>query len=364
MYADEQFEIDSRIDWHRHQRHLASFFRPLRLTALCLVSLSGWIAAFWGVLSGHNEIVGLSDLLRRPGVPQVIDNSPSIEMGQHGAEPANSVLLKGLSVDEILDSSWKTAKHSFRWVGNGEEALLIGHSKSSAGESEFSAQRVVATSGGGLEKFRLENFISSLNGAISSSCIYEGQEVTPEDIWVGDDGRHALILSNKTPEWRRSYRALYWLLDLNSTSPTLEALDRDHPLEEAQLAIFSPTGQNVAFVRDGNIYLRRTYNATTVPVTADTDPSVHNGIPGWGYEEEALESNVALWWSPDGRHLVFLRTDESMVQIYMMHLYTAAEQNRLYTQTRPVRYPKPGSPNPVVNLQIYDVERGRLLNID
>ncbi|KAJ4163952.1 hypothetical protein LMH87_005649 [Akanthomyces muscarius] len=285
-------------------------------------------------------------------------------MGQHGAEPANSVLVKGLSVDEILDSSWKPAKRSFRWVGNGEEALLIGHSKSSAGESEFSAQRVVATSGGGLEKFRLENFISSLNGAISSSCIYEGQEVTPEDIWVGDDGRHALILSNKTPEWRRSYRALYWLLDLNSTSPTLEALDRDHPLEEAQLAIFSPTGQNVAFVRDGNIYLRRTYNATTVPVTADTDPSVHNGIPGWGYEEEALESNVALWWSPDGRHLVFLRTDESMVQIYMMHLYTAAEQNRLYTQTRPVRYPKPGSPNPVVNLQIYDVERGRLLNID
>lgn len=364
MYADEQFEIDSRIDWYQHRQHLASFFRPLWLTGLCLISLSGWITAFWGVLSGKNENAGLDFSLRRPGMPQVIDNNPGNEMSHHGAEPENSELVKGLSVDEILDDTWKPAAHSFRWAGNGEEPLLIGHSKSSAGESEFSAQRLVSTSDGGLGNLRLENFLSSQNGPIQSSYTHEGREVTAEDVWVDDDGRYALILSNKIPEWRRSFRALYWLLELNSTSPSLDALDRDQPLAEAQLAILSPTGHNVAFVRDGNIYLRHTYNGTVLPITTDTDHSVHNGIPGWGYEEEILESNAALWWSPGGMHLAFLRTDESMVQIYTMDLYTSTEQNRLYPQTHPVRYPRPGTLNPVVSIQIYDVERGRLLNID
>ncbi|TQV91038.1 dipeptidyl aminopeptidase [Cordyceps javanica] len=369
----EDFESYSRFTRRRQQRHLDSFLKPIWLAALCLISLSGWIAAFWGVLNEPWDALGGSSVpLSKISVPHIQDGEPATDTGAHnapdeqfGKSPQDDTLAKGLSVDEILDGSWKPAPHTFRWAASGEEALLVDQSRPSAGEASFSIRRIVeAAHSDKPGSFTLETLDLSGDDTLLSSYTYQGQRVSPEDFWVDGSARYGLLLSNRTKEWRRSFRALYWLLDLNSTSSTVEPLDRDHPFEEAQLAVVSPDGDNVAFVRAGNIYLRRTRDAAIVPVTADIDPTTYNGIPGWGYEEEVLESNVALWWSPRGRYLAFLHTDESTVQTYTMSLYTSADRHQLYPQPRPVRYPKAGTPNPVVNLQIYDVDRGVPLTID
>ncbi|KAG6002684.1 hypothetical protein E4U21_002836 [Claviceps maximensis] len=343
----------------------------LGLTVLCLVSLSGWITAFWEI---SNAYVIEYRPFRRPGGQEFMDSSNIVISGEKDCEvdrhttthSAADRLAKGLSVEEISNGSWKAVPHSLRWVGNDDELLLTDttNSENDSGQVNISVWRVV---GQPTEAFRLESLFSSQNKAPAPIYIFGGRPIVPQDMWVGANAQTGLILSDKTQEWRRSFRALYWLVDLGSntssiSSPSLTPLDPHHPSAEAQLAILSPQGDAVAFVRRGNLYLRRVSEASVEAITADTDPAVRNGIPGWGYEEEILESNAAMWWSPDGRYIAFLRTNESMVRTYTMSLYARAG-DRQYPEPLPVRYPKAGTANPVVRLQMYDSHQRRLLKL-
>ncbi|KAG5984045.1 hypothetical protein E4U55_006274 [Claviceps digitariae] len=365
----------------RQRRHLVCFGKHLGLTVLCLIALSGWIVAFWGIRSAF--VLGYTPL-RRPAEQGTKNSGNRVvhteQYQNHGADGHASAynaagkLVKGLSVEEIRDGSWKAVPHSLRWVANDDNNLLIDgtDSETISGQVQvnFSARRIVADHDGKHQKaFRIESsFLLSQNNALATIYTYGGRRIVPKDMWVGANAQTGLILSDKTPEWRRSFRALYWLVELgsnSSNSPALEPLDPDRPDAEAQLAILSPKGDAVAFVRRGNLYLRRLAEASVEAITADTDPAVRNGVPGWGYEEEILESNAAMWWSPDGRYIAFLHTDESMVQTYTMSLYAQTQgAARQYPEPLPVRYPKTGTANPIVHLQMYDTHHRRLLTLE
>ncbi|KAG5913697.1 hypothetical protein E4U42_000922 [Claviceps africana] len=336
--------------------------KRLGLLVLCLISLSGWIAAFWSMPNVYGTDTN-------NGGNTVIYKEPDHGAAYHAStDNAADTLAHGLSVEEIRNGSWKAVAHSLRWVENGEEVLLTDSTETTSGQVHLSTWRVIADRDGKPEAFRVDAFFSGQNGALATSHTYGGRRIVPQDIWVGANAQTGLILSDKTPEWRRSFRALYWLLDLrhnaSNSSPPLQPLDPQQPSAEAQLAILSPRGDAVAFVRRGNLYLRRLAEDSVEAMTADADPAVRNGVPGWGYEEEILESNAATWWSPDGRHIAFLRTNESMVSTYTMSLYGAARGDRQYPEPLPVRYPKTGTANPVVHLRLYDTRRRRLVAVD
>lgn len=115
----------------------------------------------------------------------------------------------------------------------------------------------------------------------------------------------------------------------------------------------------VAFVEDGDLYVATIARVpqlalrSVVRVTADGSETVLNGVSGWLYEEEVLPGGaVPLWWAPDGRYLAWLRSDESGVTPYAFPTYA---RDRAYPDARTLRYPKPGTPNPVVALRVYDV---------
>lgn len=112
-------------------------------------------------------------------------------------------------------------------------------------------------------------------------------------------------------------------------------------------------------------------------VTFDGSPTVFNGIPDWVYEgnppplffffrllihtiEEVLASNYALWWAPDSSHLAFLKLDETSVPEYHLQLYTT-NRNSSYPKENLIRYPKAGSPNPLVSLHIYSTSTGKTI---
>ena len=81
---------------------------------------------------------------------------------------------------------------------------------------------------------------------------------------------------------------------------------------------FSPDGRMVAFVRSGNIFIKKFEFDTEVQVTSDgMSNKVMNGITDWVYEEE-LETIRLLSWSEDNNYLAFVRTDESEVKEYTM----------------------------------------------
>jgi dipeptidyl aminopeptidase len=78
-----------------------------------------------------------------------------------------------------------------------------------------------------------------------------------------------------------------------------------------------------------------------IRVTDDGSETVTNGIPDWVYEEEVrrpsnepevcttrrfarkqvFSANFAMWWSPKGDKLAFLKSDETAVLEYTLQYY-------------------------------------------
>ena len=78
--------------------------------------------------------------------------------------------------------------------------------------------------------------------------------------------------------------------------------------------MWSPDGQQVAFVRDNNIFLvKLLYNNAESQVTKDGRRNeIINGLPDWVNEEE-FSFNSAMVFSADSKQIVWVRYDESQV---------------------------------------------------
>jgi dipeptidyl-peptidase 4 len=123
----------------------------------------------------------------------------------------------------------------------------------------------------------------------------------------------------------------------------------------------SPDGQFKAFYRDRNLWISDAKGLIEMPVTTDGSEKnrIKNGSASWMYGEE-LEQRTAIWWSPDGKKIAFYRFDESNVSDYFL----ALDQTALMTRLGAEPYPKPGAPNPVVDLFIYDLASKKLTRLD
>jgi dipeptidyl-peptidase-4 len=120
---------------------------------------------------------------------------------------------------------------------------------------------------------------------------------------------------------------------------------------EEQYAQFSPDGQFVAYVRDRNLYVTDVATQTEQAITADSDPHVRNGEASWVYFEEVFgRSWRTFWWSPDSRHVAFLRFDETG-----MPIFHAVDTIPLHGELQSFAHPKPGDPNPAVALGLAHV---------
>ena len=93
---------------------------------------------------------------------------------------------------------------------------------------------------------------------------------------VSPDGRRLLIQTNTKPIYRRSFTAEYYIFMIQNNK--LEPLSDGGP---QQTPVFSPDGNQIAFVRDNNIYLvKLLYDNAESQVTKDgAFNKVINGIP-------------------------------------------------------------------------------------
>ncbi|EPE06354.1 dipeptidyl aminopeptidase b [Ophiostoma piceae UAMH 11346] len=189
------------------------------------------------------------------------------------------------------------------------------------------------------------------------------------------DMAKVLLSVNSKSNWRHSKVASYFILDV--ASQTAEPLVPGEPDARIQLAQWSPTSDAVSFTRDNNLYLRAvpadaSLLATTPvkQITTDGGPELFYGIPDWVYEEEVFGGASATWWSPDGKHLAFLRTNETGVPEYPVQYFierpsgtdpVPGEEN--YPEVRQIKYPKAGAHNPVVDLQFCDISSGEVFTV-
>jgi dipeptidyl-peptidase-4 len=139
-----------------------------------------------------------------------------------------------------------------------------------------------------------------------------------------------------------------------------KAVRLTHTTGEKELATLSPDGKYVAFVRGNNLYVVDVATQTVNALTTDGSALVLNGKMDWVYWEEiGNRRSNAYWWSPDSKHIAFVRYDDSPV-----HKFTVLDPRTVRQQVEVTPYPKAGDPIPTVKLGIAPVAGGPVAFVD
>ncbi|MGH7533795.1 MAG: DPP IV N-terminal domain-containing protein, partial [Gemmatimonadales bacterium] len=83
-------------------------------------------------------------------------------------------------------------------------------------------------------------------------------------VWSSDNTK-LLIFTNTRRVWRQNTRGDYWVLD--RTAHTLKQVGRDAPASTLMYAKFSPEGDRVAYVRQGDLYVERLADGAVTRLT-------------------------------------------------------------------------------------------------
>ncbi|MDR0572545.1 MAG: S9 family peptidase [Tannerella sp.] len=169
---------------------------------------------------------------------------------------------------------------------------------------------------------------------------FEGYEIS-------STGRHVLIIREREPIYRHSFRADVYDYDVRRRM--VKRLNGSG--KKIMIPTFSPDGRMCAYVEDHNIWIRKFDYDVETQVTKDGEANkIINGATDWVYEEEFAATNL-MAWSPDNEYLAYARFDETDVPEYSMAMYG----DSCYPSERKFKYPKAGEKNSKVTVYSYCV---------
>ncbi|MFH0865891.1 MAG: S9 family peptidase [Bacteroidota bacterium] len=191
---------------------------------------------------------------------------------------------------------------------------------------------------------------------LTSQLVPEGEKesISIDEYEFSPDETKILIATNTERIYRHSSISDYYVWDINT-----EKLAKLSDGGKQRLASFSPSGTEVAFIRDNNLFIKDIVSGKENQVT--TDGLLNNIIYGttdWVYEEE-FSFTKAWFWSPVGDKLAFYRFDESKVKEYDIVLYDS-----LYPTLYKYKYPKAGEDNSAIGIFVYDLNSGKTTAMD
>lgn len=194
-------------------------------------------------------------------------------------------------------------------------------------------------------------------GTLFDATTARGVQLNRIDGYIlSPDGKRLLIQTQTKRIYRRSFTATYYIYDVRN--------NKLEPLSEGgaqRTPVFSPDGNQIAFVRDNNIYLvKLLYDNAESQVTKDGKINeIINGVPDWVYEEE-FSTNSSMVFSADSKQIVWIRYDERDVRQYTMQFFKglapALEQYAEYPGEYTYKYPVPGQVNSKVSVLSYDIQ--------
>ncbi|KAM5345315.1 hypothetical protein ACJ41O_011177 [Fusarium nematophilum] len=290
---------------------------------------------------------------------------------EHDPDAASRGSGKSITMDQLFDGTWSPTYHSISWIASpdGRDGLLL--EKGASGKDYMVVEDIRN------EKKSRRTPDDDADAEVSKSrtlmekpfFVYDGQQYTPD--WTGPspDLTKVLIGVSKKKNWRHSFSAIYFVLDVETQEA--EPLVPGKVDARVQLASWSPKSDAISFTKDNNLYIRRlTGKKDVAQITKDGGPEYFYGIPDWVYEEEVFGGRSATWWSDDGKHLAFLRTNETGVPEYPVQFFIKRpsdtepeEGEEAYPEVQQIKYPKAGAHNPVVDLQFYDVAKQDVFSV-
>ena len=180
----------------------------------------------------------------------------------------------------------------------------------------------------------------------------ETQPLEIEDYSWANDGRKLLVFTNTQRVWRTNTRGDYWVLDLQTW--LLRKLGGDAEPSTLMFAKFSPDGDQVAYLRQMNIYVEDLDSGRIRQLTKDGGGNIINGTSDWVYEEE-FSLRDGFRWSPDGRYIAYWQFDTEGVGEFHLINYT----DSLYPKITSFQYPKVGQTNPACRIGVISSGGGR-----
>ncbi|KAI9005337.1 dipeptidyl peptidase IV N-terminal region-domain-containing protein [Gaertneriomyces semiglobifer] len=187
-----------------------------------------------------------------------------------------------------------------------------------------------------------------------------GNKIPFRDYFISSEANYVLLETQYEKGWRHGFFAEYWIWDVENkvaTPLTSSKSDKTIPGEigsgKVGLAVWSPQDESIAWVRDNDLYVT-VDTKTEVRITTDGSKNVINGIADWVYEEEVLGSHDALWFSPNGTRVAYLKFNETNVPEVKLEYYEKHKSGSKYHYPEEVslKYPKAGAPNPIVTLHV------------
>lgn len=159
-----------------------------------------------------------------------------------------------------------------------------------------------------------------------------------------------LLFSTQTEKiYRHSARSKYYVYDIATKKIELLSADKQ------RYATFSSSGNQVAFVRANNLFVKNLETGKELQLTSDGKKNeIINGATDWVYEEE-FAFDKAFFWSPTGNSIAYYKFNESAVKEFNMPIY-----GTLYPQDNPFKYPKAGEKNSTVQIEVANIISGNI----
>ena len=166
------------------------------------------------------------------------------------------------------------------------------------------------------------------------------------------DGMRLLIFTNTQRFWRFNTRGDYWVLD--RASGALRKLGGpDAPESSLMYAKFSPAGDRVGYVRQGEVYVESLADGGITKLTTGADSLHVSGMSDWVYEEE-FDLRDGFRWSPDGSKIAYFQFDMTGVGTFRL----INDTDSLYPKVIPIQYPKAGTANSAVRAGVVSATGG------
>ena len=213
------------------------------------------------------------------------------------------------------------------------------------------------------------------------SVLFSSAELVPtgmkeplriEDFQWSADRKKILIYTNSARVWRENTRGDYWVYE--QRAKRLQKIGGDAPPASLMFAKFSPSGDQVAYVRANNIYVEEIPSGKIKALTTDGSETTINGTSDWVYEEE-FDVRDGFRWSADGRSIAYFQFDTRPVREFSMINNLGGgfrqpiadipyPQYGTYPKVSTFRIPSAGTPNSAVRIGIVSVDTAKTKWID